>query len=112
MFKSSQIVHQKENINIQLAEPYNHRVNAAKPGVKTAKYHIIADLGTVDVNCPLQFWCKFLLQMQNALNMMRTSRRNPKNSAFEELNGVFDYNKTPMSILGTRTLAYNASAAR
>ena len=44
----------KENVNIQLIEPYNHRVNAAEPAVKTAKYHIIADLGTVNVNCPLQ----------------------------------------------------------
>ena len=49
----------RENVNIQLVEPYNHRVNAAKPAIKMAKYHIIAGLGTVDVNCPLQLWCKF-----------------------------------------------------
>ena len=43
---------------------------------------------------------------------MRTSRRNPKISAFEELSGAFDYSKTPMSILGTRTLACNTPKAR
>ena len=35
----------------------------------------------------------------------------PKISACEELNGEFDYNKTPMSFLGTQTLAYNAPEA-
>ena len=32
---------QKEKVNIQLIAPYNHRVNAAEPAVRTAKYHRI-----------------------------------------------------------------------
>ena len=44
---------QKEQVEIQLFEPYNHCVNADKPAVKTATYHTIAGLVTVD-NCPLQ----------------------------------------------------------
>ena len=112
MFESSQIIHPKEKIKIQPVEPYNHHVNATKPAVKTAKYHIVTGLGTVNVNCPLQLWCKFLPQTQDLINMMRTLRRNPKISAFEELNGTFDYTKTPISILGSRTLAYNTYEAR
>ena len=61
---------QKEKINIQLVEPCNHRVNATEPAVKSAKYHIMAGLGKVNVNCPLQLWRKFLPQMQELLNMM------------------------------------------
>ncbi len=39
---------EKEDMRIQLVEPHNHRVNAAKTAVKAAKYHIIAGLQTVD----------------------------------------------------------------
>ena len=37
-----------------------HRVNAAKPAVKTAKYHLIAALATLDWGCPVQLWGKML----------------------------------------------------
>ena len=50
----------KEKFNIQLVEPHNHRVNAAEPAVKTAKYHTIAGLATVNIACPLRLWCKFV----------------------------------------------------
>ena len=43
-----------ENAEIQLVEPHNHRVNAAEPAVKAAKYHTLSALATADVNCPLQ----------------------------------------------------------
>ena len=54
---------QKEKVDIQLVEPHNHRVNAAEPAVKAAKYHTIAGLTTVDINCPLRLWCKFVAQI-------------------------------------------------
>ena len=47
--------------------PHNHHVNAAKPAVKTAKYHLIAALATLDWSCPIQTWSKMLEQIQDAL---------------------------------------------
>ena len=35
------------------AAPHAHRVNAAEPAVKTAKYHLIAALATLDWGCPV-----------------------------------------------------------
>ena len=64
----------KENVNIQLVKPHNHRVNAAEPAVKSAKYHTIVGLATVDITCPLRLWCKFVPQIQDTMNMVRTSR--------------------------------------
>ena len=46
----------KEATDIQLVEPYNHRVNAAETAVKAAKHHMLAALATTDPNCPLQLW--------------------------------------------------------
>ena len=73
-------------------EAHNHRVNASEPAVKTAKYHIIALIDTLDHQCSIQLWSKMLPQMQDTLNMLRTSQNNNKLAAYEELNGKFDWN--------------------
>ena len=63
---------EKENVDIQLVKPHNHRVNAAEPAVKAEKYHTIAGLATVDITCPLRLWCKFVPQIQDTMNMVST----------------------------------------
>jgi len=63
--------------DIQIVEPHNHSVNAAEPSVKAIKYHGIAGLDRVDINCPLELWNLFLAQMQDTLNLLRTSQRDP-----------------------------------
>ena len=95
-----------QDTDIQLVKPHNHHVNAAETAVKAAKYHMIAALATLDVNCPIQLWDRFLPQIQDTLNLLRTSRDNAAISAYEALNGPFDFNRTPISILVTRALAY------
>ena len=82
-------------------EAHNHRVNAAEPAAKTEKYQIIAHIATLDHQCPIQLWSKLLPQMQYTLNMLRISRNNNKLTAYEELNGKFDWNRTPIAPLGT-----------
>ena len=82
--------------------PHSHRVNAAEPAVKTAKYHLIAALATLDWGCPVQLWSKMLKQVQDTLNMFRTSRNNTAKTAYQELEGNFDWNATPMAPLGTK----------
>ena len=76
----------------QNVEAHNHRANAAEPAAKTAKYHIIAHVATLDHQCPIKLWSKMLPQMQDTLNMLCTSPNNNKLTANEELNGKFDWN--------------------
>ena len=38
--------------------------------------------------------------------MLRTSRQDPTKLAYEQLQGYFDYNKTPMAVLGTKAVAF------
>ena len=102
----------KEKADIQLVEPYNHRVNAAKPTAKAEKYHTIAGLATVYITCPLRLWCEFVPQLQDTLNMMRTSRRNSNISAYEDMEGVFDWNKTPLAPLGCKAVVYSDPSER
>ena len=80
--------------------------------MKSIKYDTIAGLATVNPNCPMQIWDKMLRQMQDTLNMLRTSRRDKTKSAFHELKGKFDFDRAPMSVLGSKALAYVDSEVR
>ena len=86
--------------------PHAHRVNVAKPAAKKAKYHLIAALATLDWGCPIQLWSKMLKQVQDTLNMFRTSRNDTTKTAYQELEGDFDWNTTPMAPLGTKGSVY------
>jgi hypothetical protein len=99
-------------MDIHLVPPHNHRVNAAERAIATFKEHFISALATVDKNCPLQLWDDFLPQVELTLNLLRFSRRDPTKSANEEVNGKFDYNKTPLAPLGTKELVYEDPANR
>ena len=81
----------------QLVEPHNHRVNAAERAIHTFKNHFIAVLCTVDKDFPLQLWDRLLPQTMLTLNLLRTSRINPRLSAEAQLNGNFDFNKTSLA---------------
>jgi hypothetical protein len=72
-------------INIQLALMHNHEANTAKHAITTFKEHFIAALATIDMLCPLQLWDEFLPQVEFTLNILRFSRKNPKESANKEV---------------------------
>ena len=59
-----------QNVDWQLVEPDNHRVNAAKRAIQTFKNHFIAELATVDVHFPLQLWCYLLQQAELTINLL------------------------------------------
>ena len=96
----------------QNVETHNHRVNAAEPAVNTAKYHIIAHIATLGHQCSIQLCSKMLPQMQDTLNMLCTSQNNNKLTAYEELNGTFNWNRTPIALLGTRGMIFIHSNSR
>ena len=100
------------DINIQLVPPHNHRVNAAERAIATFKDHFIASLATLDPSCPIQLWDEFLPQVELTLNMLRFSRRATNKSAHEELAGKFDWNKTPLAPIGTKSLIFDDPRAR
>ena len=93
-------------------ESHNHCINAAEQAIQTFKNHFIAGLATVDVTFPLQLWCYLLMQAELTLNLLRTSRHDPTKSAFEVLEGKFNWNATPLAPPGTKALIYEAPSRR
>jgi hypothetical protein len=68
----------QQNITFQLVPPYSHRRNAAERAIRSFKYHLIAGLCSTDKSFPMHLWDRLLPQAVITLNMLRTSRINPK----------------------------------
>ena len=97
---------------LQLVEPHNHRVNAAERAIQTFKNRFIAALGTTDSEFPVQLWDKMAPQVQDSINLLRPSRIDPTKSAYEILEGPYDWNRYPLAPLGTRAIIYEDPESR
>jgi hypothetical protein len=87
----------KKGIDYQLAPPHIHRRNNAERATQTFKNHFISGLCSVDPKFLLKLWDKSLPQATITLNLLRKSRINPLMSAYAQLNGNFDFNRTPLA---------------
>jgi hypothetical protein len=95
-----------EDVDYQLVPPGVHRCNAAEGCIRTFQNHFIAGLCSVDAKFPLHLWDRLVPQVELTLNLLRGSRINPKLSAWAQVNGSFDFNRTPIGPPGTCVLAH------
>ena len=86
--------------------PGNHRRNAAERHIRNFKNHFISILVGTDPDFPLNLWDKLIPQACITINLLRNSHRNPQLSVEAHLNGNFDYNATPLSLPGTKVVAF------
>ena len=101
-----------EKCNFQLVPPHAHRNNLAERAIQTWKSHFKAGLATCDPDFPLREWDRLIEQANITLNLLRSSRSNPKLSAWAFLFGEFNFNKTPLAPPGTRIIAHIDSNKR
>jgi hypothetical protein len=99
----------EEECKLQLVEPHNHRVNAAKCAIQTFKDVFIAALATTHSELPLQLWDCLMPQVLNCLNLMRASWINPSKSAYETRFGPYNWNWYPLAPLGCKAVVYKDS---
>ncbi len=81
----------EKKCDLQIVEPHNHPVKAAERAIQTFKDAFIAALATTDREFPLQLWDKLAPQVQDTLNLLRAARSNPDISAYEALNGPYNW---------------------
>jgi Reverse transcriptase (RNA-dependent DNA polymerase) len=101
-----------QNTNFQLAPPHNHRTNAAERAIRTAKNHLKAGWWSMDDQFPMYLWDKTIPHAELTLNLLRSSRMNPKLSAWEQLNGRYDFNRLPIAPPGIKVLAHAKTNTR
>jgi hypothetical protein len=108
--KSLKTFMHEQEIYCQLVPPGVHRRNAAERAIRTFQNHFIAGLCSVDKEFPIHLWDRLLPQAKITLNLLRGSRINPKLSAWAQIHGTFDYNRTPwtpwLQSTGTRQTSH------
>jgi len=96
----------EKECKLQLVEPHNKQLNAAKQAIQTWKDALISALATTDSEFPLQLWDRLTKQVQDCLNLMQASRIDSTISAYEALIGPYDWNRYPMAPLGCKAVIY------
>jgi hypothetical protein len=102
----------QQDITFQLVPPYSHRRNSAERAIGSFKDHLISGLCTTDKSFPMHLWDRLLPEAVITLNMLRTSRINPKLSASTHIFGQYDFNREPMAPPGTRIIAHETPNRR
>jgi len=90
----------KQRCKMQLAPPDTHRRNLAERAIQTFKAHFISVLSGVDKDFPMHIWDRLIPQTVLTLNLLRQSKIDPTISAYEYINGKFDYNAMPLGPMG------------
>ena len=96
----------ENKIDYQLTPVGLHRRNHAERAIRTFKAYCIAGLASVDPDFPLNQWDKLVEQAEISLNLLRPSRINPRLSAYEQIHGRYDFNRTPLAPPGMKVLAH------
>ena len=100
------------DVNFQLVPPHNHRRNAAERMIRTFKNHFVSILCSTDKNFPMSEWDQLLPQAELTLNLLRSSRINPRMSAWTQLEGTFNFNATPLAPPGTPIIVHEKPSQR
>ena len=102
----------QNEVEFQLVPPHIHRRNPAERAISSWKDHFIASLSSTDKQFPMHLWCRLIPQCTLTLNLLRQSRINPRLSSEAQLNGAFDFNKTPLAPPGTRVIIHEQTGVR
>jgi hypothetical protein len=102
----------QQDITFQLVPSYSHRRNSAERAIRSFKDHLIAVLCSTDKSFPMHLWDRLLPQAVITLNMLRTSRINPKLSAATHIYGQYDFNRAPMAPPGKIIIAHETPNRR
>ena len=97
---------------IQLVPPDMHRRNKAERAIRTFKAHFISILASVDPAFPPNRWDLLLPQAELTINLLRQSMMYPTMSAWEHLNGPYNFDATPMGPPGCRIISHAKGSTR
>ena len=78
----------------QLVPPSKDRAKKSYRSIQTITNHFIVGLYIVDKDLQLKLWDILLHQAKNSLNLLRQSRILSQLSAYTNIYGEFDYNRT------------------
>ena len=81
---------------LQFSPLHMYRTNGTEKSISIFKDHFISVLLTVNPDFPFHLWCWLITLSVTTLNLLQPLQINPCIYVYELLNGVFNYNKTPL----------------
>ena len=96
----------------QKVPPDMHRRNKAERAIRTFKAHFITILACVDQGFPRNRWDLLLPQAELTINLLRQSRLHPHISAWEQFNGPFNFDATPLGPPGCKIIGHARGSTR
>jgi hypothetical protein len=95
-----------EHISMEYVPPHSHRANRAERAIGTWKNHFISCMATAHPAFPAAAWDKLLPHAEMTLNLMRGSGVSPHISAWHQVRGAYDFNRTPIAPPGIRIVCH------
>jgi hypothetical protein len=89
-----------------------HKWNLAERAIQTFKSHFIAILAGVDPTFTMNLWDHLVPQAVLTLNLLGQSNVATTMSAYQHVNGPFDYNKMPIVPLGCAVQMHKSTNRR
>jgi hypothetical protein len=103
---------ENEGLQYQIASPSNHRLNDAERAIQTFKARLIPHREGTDPTFPKSSWDLMIPQIVLVMNLMRPSRINPLLSAYTQLHGEFDFDRTPIAPIGCKVIVHDCRNER
>ena len=101
-----------KNVDNKLTLEGIHRQNWAEISIQTFKNHFISGLCSTHPDFPLNLWDRLLQQAKPTLKLLRPSYINPQLSAHAQINGSFNFDKTPLYPTGIKVLTQERAEGR
>ena len=101
-----------DNLTLQIAAPHDHRLNPAERAIQSFKAHFIATRSGTDPTFPTNRWDLLVPMVVLTLNLLRPSKINPALSAYAQVMGVFNFNKTPIAPVGCKVIVHDTRMER
>ena len=106
------VIKNKWNAIYQLVPPNTHRSNRDKRAICTFKAHFIAILAGVAPDFPRNLWDLLLPQTELTLNLLWQATLDPSRSTRAYFHGPFNYDATPIVLLGYNIISHKKTGAR
>ena len=105
-------IEEKWGAKFQLVPPDVHLCNIAKRVIRTFKVHFLAILAGISDSFPNYMWDRLLPQTELTLNLLFQSNILLSMLAWENYNGPFNFDSTPIGPIGCPFIIYNKPLTR
>ena len=90
----------------------HHHINIAETRLKERKNHVIGTFAGVDPQFPMCAWSELIPQLEITVNYLRPSHMHTRMSAWEALNGTYNFDTHPLAPPGTAITIHEKPAQR